>query len=419
MKRRIMFAIVGVAAAAVIALAIPLAIGAGRLYQEDEVLSLERDATAAARGFDASAQAGDPVEFASSPDGLAAYDHAGRLLSGSGPAQADALVRESLATGRVMDKSTDDELVVTVPILANERVAGAIRASRSTAELSERTMRMRLTIAAAAAVIIALAAAAALAVSRRLTRPVFELAEAAAAIEDGREGVHSPRSGISELDTVAEALDETAARLGAVVARERSFSADASHQLRTPLAALRLGLETAQLNGREVSEELGQVDRLENTIDALLAAARDARSQSKPFDLGAVIEEARRAWTGLLAEQGRPLEIAAPRDLPKAKATIGAVREIIDVLITNAVQHGDGAIRLTARPLEHSIAVDVSDQGPGVADPSTAFDRRTGPGHGIGLALARSLAEADGGRLDLIDHRPGNTKFTLLLPAEA
>lgn len=413
-----MGAIVGVAAAAVLALAIPLAIGAGRLYHEDEVLSLERDATAAARGFDASARAGDPVEFAPSTDDLAAYDRAGGLLGGAGPARADAIVRATLATGRVTDASTADELLVAAPVLANERVVGAVRASRSTAELSERTMRMRLTIAGAAAAIILLAAAAALAVSRRLTRPVFELAAAAAAIEDGRSDVRSPRSGIAELDTVAEALDDTASRLGAVVARERSFSADASHQLRTPLAALRLELETAELDGREMAVSLRQVARLESTIGTLLAAARDVEAQREPFELETILEDVRRAWTGRLAEQGRALEIRASPPIPRVKAAAGAVREIIDVLVDNAARHGGGVIRVAARPLERSIAIDVSDQGPGVSDPAIAFERRAGQGHGIGLALARSLAEADGGRLDLADHRPGRTRFTLLVLAE-
>src|SRR4051794_10935346 len=107
MRRRIVFAIVGVAAAAVLALALPLAIGAERLYREDELLSLERDATAAARGFDARAKPGDPIEFAPSSDELAAYNRSGALLGGTGPRSADPIVEETLSSGRVTDVSTD------------------------------------------------------------------------------------------------------------------------------------------------------------------------------------------------------------------------------------------------------------------------------------------------------------------------
>ena len=418
MRRRIMLAIIGVAAGAVLLLAIPLAIGAGHLYREQELLSLERDATAAARGFDAGAGPRDPVEFGPSPDDLAAYNRAGERLGGNGPATADALVQGTLDSGAVADTSAGDRLVVAVPLLANERVVGAIRASRSSAELSERVLRARLTIAGVSVLIIGVAAAAALLVTRRLTRPIRELGEAAARIEDGQTAGPSPRSGIEELDAVAEALDESVARLEEVLGRERAFSADASHQLRTPLAALRLELEERQLSGEDVDEPLRQVERLEATIDTLLAAARDLPTRGEPFAVGPLLEEVRRSWTGPLAERGRALEVAGPPDLPRARASRGAVREIVDVLVDNAARHGDGTVRVHARRLDGSLAIDVADEGAGLAVPDLAFTRRSGSDHGIGLALARSLVEADGGRLDLADARAGRTRFTLLLRAE-
>lgn len=413
-----MLAIVGVAAGAVFALALPLAIGAERLYREDELLSLERDATAAARGFDARAQRGDPVEFAPSSDELAAYDSSGSRLGGAGPRSADPIVERTLSSGTVTDLSTDEQLVVAVPILANERVVGAIRAARSTEELSERVLRMRLTIAGVAALIVAIAAAAAMALTRRLTKPIRELAEAAAAIDDGRSTARSPRSGIGELDTVAEALDETVAKLEAVVDRERAFSVDASHQLRTPLTALRLELESRQLGGMDVDESLTQVGRLERTIETLLSAARDVPSEREPFDVGPLLDDLARSWTGLLATEGRALEVVVPHRLPRVRASRGAVREILEVLLDNAARHADGTVRVQARPRDGSLAIDVADRGPGIPGPDQVFTRRSGEGHGIGLALARSLAEADGGRLDLADARPGKTRFTLLLRAE-
>ena len=92
--------------------------------------------------------------------------------------------------------------------------------------------------------------------------------------------------------------------------------------------------------------------------------------------------------------------------------------EILKVLLGNASDHGTGPVRLVARPMERSVAIDVSDEGPGPTDAEHVFIRGAGQGHGIGLALARSLAEADGGRLDLTAHGQGVTRFTLLLPAE-
>src|SRR6185295_12731300 len=115
-----------------------------------------------------------------------------------------------------------------------------------------------------------------------------------------------------EVDEVGAALDATAARLDELLQRERAFSADASHQLRTPLQALRIELEAAELRGDappEVQTALRQVDRLEATIATLLAVARDVPRRGSAIDMGAVLEAARDRWHGPLAAESRPLRV--------------------------------------------------------------------------------------------------------------
>lgn len=421
MRRRILIAIVGVAASAVFLLALPLGVAVQRLYREDEILKLERNATAQARGVDPSAAQNDPVEFspATAGDEIAAYSVKGELLGGQGPAQADSLVEETLTSGKVAEAEDAGRLEVSVPVLGGERVVGAIRATRSTDELDERVGRARLLIGAVAIVIVALAALAALALSRRLSRPLADLADAARAASDRRPSVGATRSGIDELDVVAEALDAMARRLNGLLDRERAFSADASHQLKTPLAALRLDLEARELNGEEIGETLIQVERLERTIDTLLAAARDEPSDRQSFGLGEMLDEVRQRWVGPFAELGRSLAAEASRGGDQAVASRTVVEEILDVLLDNAMRHGGGTVRVSCRPIGGQLAVDVSDEGPGIDDAENLFSRREGSDHGIGLALARSLAEGEGGRLDLTESRSGRTTFTLLLRAEA
>ncbi len=324
---------------------------------------------------------------------------------------------ETISSGNIGDALEPGRLIVAVPVLGGERVVGAIRASRSTGELNERVLHSRLLIGGAAIVIAALAALAALALSRRLSRPLGELAEAAATLGTHGSPAESPRSGIRELDIVADALDALVARLDALLARERSFSANASHQLRTPLAALRLDLESRQLGGAELDEAIAQVDRLERTIETLLAASRDRPADREPFVVDDLLEEIRQQWVGPLAAAGRALEVGAGRDGSEAAASRSVVREVIDVLVDNARRHGRGTVGIRGRVVGGMRAIDVIDRGPGVERPDELFVGRHGATHGIGLAIARSLAEGEGGRLELTANGGGATTFTLLLRA--
>ncbi|MEA2324412.1 MAG: hypothetical protein QOD81_4262 [Solirubrobacteraceae bacterium] len=420
MRRRLVLAIAGVAAAAVLLFAIPLGIVLAQSYRDRELLRLERDTVGATRQIDLSPSVGDPVELPASRDALAVYDRRGRRVAGAGPPRADATVLAALRTGRPVDRSVDGALVAAVPLVVRERVTGAVRAVRADAAVERSARDAWLAIAALAAALVLAAVLAALVLGRRLARPLERLAAAARRLGEGEFTVRAPRAAIPEVDAVATALDATAQRLDELLARERAFSADASHQLRTPLQALRIELEGMELRGdhpAELPAALGQVDRLQTTVDTLLAVARDAPRREARTDLAALVADVEARWHGPLAAEGRPLRVV-DRSGPAVAAVSGAVvAEIADVLVANARQHGAGAVTLTVRDVGGWLALDVADEGPGFAgDPEAAFARRAGSGgHGIGLALARSLAEAEGGRLSVGRSGPGPT-LTLLLP---
>jgi signal transduction histidine kinase len=256
----------------------------------------------------------------------------------------------------------------------------------------------------------------------RLAHPLEQLSLTARRLGDGDFTVRAHPAGVPEIDSVGSALDTTAQRIGAMLDRERSFSANASHQLRTPLTGLRLQLDAAldspSTDARAaIHSGIAAADRLERTINDLLTLARDTGSTTETADLDKLLAEVHQGWHGLLTAQQRQLQISTD-DAPPPRASPAAIRQILAVLLDNAVTHGQGTVTVTARDAGDALAIDVSDEGPGIDSQTDIFARRrtTATGRGIGLALARSLAEAEGGRLWLA--KPAPPTFILLLPVD-
>ena len=418
MRRRLVIAIAAVAGAAVILFAVPLAVVLRHSYRNEDLLRLQRDTIAATRSIDVSSS-GDPIELPRSADVLAVYDRGGRRVAGRGPATAPAVVASVLHSGRPADAAHGGQLEVAVPLLDAERVTGAVRAARSGAGAAHDTHGAWLVLAAIAVGLIAAAALAALVLGRRLTAPLERLGGAARLLGEGDFSVRAPRAGMAEVDAVGAALDATAVRLGDVIARERAFTTNASHQLRTPLAALRLELEALELRepgNTELAAALAEVDRLQVTIETLLSVARDARRPGEVADLAALVDDAESRCRDVLAAEARPLRSRGTVRPANARASRRVIDEILDVLLDNARVHGQGAVTLTVRDVDGWLALDVADEGAGfMGDPEAAMTSRTrADGHGIGLALARELAHAEGGRIVVTSSGP-RPVLTLLL----
>ena len=288
---------------------------------------------------------------------LAVYDLHGDRVAGRGPARGDALVRTALRTAAEADRSGNRRLFAAVPLIENERVAGVVRTMRDDAVVDRRTLQAWLTIAGLAAVLLAAATAAAAVLGGHLAAPLERLAVAARRLGDGDFTVRARARRGARGRCGGAALDATAERLDTLLARERAFSADASHQLRTPLAALRIEIEALELRGGpapELHAALRQVDRLQATIDTLLAVARDVAQADARADLGALLREVESRWRGGLARDGRALDIRLRAADTTAAASPRVVAEILDVLVANAraprrrCRHGD---RARGRPL--------------------------------------------------------------------
>lgn len=424
MRKRIVSLAMLAATLATSLFGIPLALFAAHYYRSEQSAELERAADAAA--IDVAADlfhgrfAGD---LPRPPRGtsLAIYAADGRLLGGTGPATADPVVTQTLADSTVHHKSEGGLLFSAVPIAEGGHVAYAIQATTSTAQVYPRIRITWLLMAALGALVLIFTWQLARLQARRLARPLERLSAAASTLGHGDFTVRTRPSGIPEIDAVNAALNQTAARIGDLIDRERKVTGNASHQLRTPLTGLRLGLEAAlhspnANHHRVITDAIVATERLDHTIDDLIALARGTTTATEPLALDELLAEITDTWHSVLAEIGRPLRISADSGLPRSPASSAAVRQILAVLIDNAARHGVGAVTVHARDAGAAVAVDVSDEGTQLdGDETDLFDRHPTGGHGIGLSLARNLSEAEGGRLRLSNRTP--TTFTLFVPS--
>jgi len=421
-KRRLVLAIVGVAGGAVLLFALPLAVVLERSYRDEELLRLQRDTVAATRSIDLSRGTRDRIELPRFAGEIGIYSVAGSRIAGAGPPAADGPTRSALKAREPSGSAPDGQLVVAAPLLSGEIVTGAVRAQRSQADVARRAHRAWLALAALGIAVVGLAALAALALGRRLSRPLETLAAAARRVGSGDFSARAAPTSIKEIDDVGTALNSSSRRVGELVGRERRFSADASHQLRTPLAALRLELESTALESPSgeaaLAAALAQVDHLQSTIETLLAVARGSPTGDKTADLKQAVRDIEARWHGTLAEEGRPLYADVELEPAVAAISPAVLTEIIEVLMQNAHTHGSGAVNLAVRRIGDAFALEVSDQGPGFGEDSEeAFRRGRGSGHGIGLSLARSLAHAEGARLQITRAGPRPTVSLLVAPA--
>jgi len=364
----------------------------------------------------------------------------------------ERVTAESMRSQVPGDRHVRIELPGRDPIRLGERPEGDVIEGRATgadgvtvtvqlpssAVLAEvgRTLLIILAVA-----LLAVAAAVLLAVrqARRVAAPLTDLAETAERLGSGDPRPRHRRYGVPELDRVADVLDASAERIARMLTAERRLAADASHQLRTPLTALSMRLEeivtaadaadaapgTDKAATATIREEamigLAQVERLTDVVQRLLTNSRDPRSGSAVgFDLDEVVKQQIEEWRPAYRKAGRAI-VRSGRQGLRAVGTPGAVAQVLATLIENALMHGDGAVALRTRIAGNQVVVEVTDEGPGV-DPelgARVFERTVSGRNstGLGLAVARDLAEADGGRLELLQQHP--PVFALFLSREA
>lgn len=270
-----------------------------------------------------------------------------------------------------------------------------------------------------------LAIAVAMWYARRVTAPLQQLVTQAEKLGAGDARSERVESGIVEIDKVSSVLTSSATRLVTSLSSERDFASDASHQLRTPLTALLMRLEEIAIidDIEAVHEEatiaIEQVERLNDTVDSLLARARQGKNAAATdaVSLDSVIAAMQREWHPAFMAERRSIHVTGERGL-RVVSTGVALAQVLSTLVENSLAHGQGTLKIEARRSGPSVVLEVSDEGPGI-DPGLAphiFERSVSTkSTGLGLGLARDVAEAHGGRLELVSGQPA--VFALFLSA--
>jgi signal transduction histidine kinase len=414
-RKKILIVALTAVALAVTMFGVPLALLISRNVTSQERSEIERMALRAAVQISPADVSGSPVRLPrdaeAEPVGL--YDPNGRLVQGTGPVRLEPDLAPSLA-GSIAQGTATGALLVAVPVSAHERVIGVVRAASPLSEVGRQIHQDWLVLALLGLAAAAVAGAIAMMQSSRLARPLVALERVATELGDGNLGARAPASGVAEIDRASRALNATAARLGALIAREQAFSAHASHQLRTPLTGLRLQLEAGLRSDAAGLEEAARrairsADELSRTIDDVVSVARRSAPQGPLLSVSDLLEDVRRRWTGLLSSQGRDMVIQT-EDAPRTATPVAAVRQVLDVLLDNAYRHGTGTVTVRARASSGALAIDVMDEGH--AEPLLPPS-----GVGLGLTLAQSTAAGQGGRL-IQGTEDEQTRITLLVPGE-
>ena len=330
------------------------------------------------------------------------------------PEVAAALAGRAEQLERQSDTLGENLLATAVPIIEDGAPAGAVRVTQSMDAVDRAVRRQWLGLAGIGLLVVALGLGVGWVLAGQVARPVRRLDAAARQVAEGDLTVRARVEGSAEQQSLARTFNDMTERIGRLLDSQREFVADASHQLRTPLAGLWLRIEAAEADTHDPSalEELEaaqrELDRLAQMVGELLELSRAGERElpGERVDLGDAVARAGARWERAAVERGQRVAVRGDGVTFAARADVDRV---LDALIENALHYSPAGA--TVSVAAHDGGIDVADDGPGVAagEEEMVFERfhrgsagRRGPtGTGLGLPIARELARRWGGDVTL------------------
>ncbi|MFQ5427070.1 MAG: ATP-binding protein [Gaiellales bacterium] len=373
-------------------------------------------------------------------EGLLRADSAGGGLRGSSyltrPEIDDVLASGQTIQGeRFSDTLETDILFTAVPILEEGLRVGAVRVTQSLEDVNREVGRDIVALIGIGLAALAVGIVVAWLLAGTLARPMRALAKTAHRVAAGDLEARATVQGSAEQKEVATAFNEMAQRLGDALATQRSFVANASHQLRTPLTGLRLRLEAAAVEtddpaAREhilvAEQEAERLGRLVSDLLVLASGDEDVTA-GEPVSLSLEADRARERWQRPAAEAGQELVLVGEGDVVALSSSHDAA-VVLDNLIENALVYGGdgGTVSIVWGHFRGDAYLAVLDEGPGLAgdDAERLFDRfargtagQHAEGTGLGLSVVRTLAQRWGGDARITTRTTGGACAEVTLPA--
>jgi signal transduction histidine kinase len=301
------------------------------------------------------------------------------------PELGEALFRGRIDTRRRFSESLEEELLlVTMPVVDEGRVVGAVRVSASTADIAADVRASWLALALLGLVVVAAGLVLAWLLTRPLVRQIDALGDAAVRLGRGEQGVRAPEEGPAELVELARSFNAAASSVTGSLESQREFVANASHQLRTPLTGIRLRLESIAREGGDVGIQAekaeAELDRLSSLVDDLLALARTAepRATGSAVDVSELARNAASRWAERAASVGARIEVAS-----RGNGSVWADRtdldQVLDNLLENALRYTPCGtqVRVETASRDGAVVLAVADSGPGIPpeDRPRVFER--------------------------------------------
>jgi signal transduction histidine kinase len=317
---------------------------------------------------------------------------------------------------------------VAVPVLLGDEVLGVVRLSNPKSQIDKAVQDRILGILIAGFCTLLAAVGVAIPLALTIARPISRLTRRTESLAEGDFSVRADdSSGPPEVRELSRSFNAMAGRIGLMIENQRQFAGSVSHQLRTPLTALRLRLEQAQDaigdDNVPLAEALeasrAEADRLQEMVEQLLALTRleGGNTTTVTVDAAEIVRSRVSMWEPLAAEKDIDLQITG---LEAASCVVldGALEQIVDNFIDNALTAAPekSTITIDVRRAGNNVMIDVIDDGPGLTEEqrARAFERfwrgptkENSPGTGLGLAIVRQLAVASGGTTELLARSDG------------